>query len=520
MNLIPRPPTNDFQASARVSAGNFGELRADTRLSGPLKRDRVMGSFAFERGVRDGFVRDLKHPDRPLGGDDVTAARGQLRVVFDRRTNLLLSSDVDRQKGIPLTYNKVLVAKPGFQFDNPSDFHDVRTSLLAWNDTLHYGASARLTMALTPATTGQPDRVSKPGLRVRRGFRQHRTRRGADAPARTTTPAVPGGHALAPAARGDLGRWPVSLQRIRSPDDLVRSARRAIQRRLDPRIRHQPRGVRTGHLWTDVAGLGDRWRSLHPRRKGHRQCGGRYASRIRICRFPVRSTAIPIPLPTAPGRPDRPEMQLSNGGLAYVSATRGFKSGGFNISSTTPGRGTILSGRGARKGVEGARCWAGVPRFNTWAFCNGLHTNLQVRRHRHRGARHRQCRSATFAASKSKGRHWSASALHAGGGRPPVWLDSPDDRYMAVALDGTTGGVSGNRLNNAPERPDACGFPCGLGDIGNSSLMFPLSARSTAQSTVFNTPFNDNIQRQSPYGLLGAPRRIWTPQSPLSLVVE
>ena len=124
MNLISRPPTNDFQASARVSAGNFGELRADARLSGPLKRDRVMGSFAFERGVRDGFVRDLEHPDRPLGGDDVTAGRGQLRVVFDRRTNLLLSSDVDRQKGIPLTYNKVLVAKPGFQFDNPSDFHE------------------------------------------------------------------------------------------------------------------------------------------------------------------------------------------------------------------------------------------------------------------------------------------------------------------------------------------------------------------------------------------------------------
>ena len=77
------------------TAGNFGELRADARVSGPLIRDRVMGSVAFARGVQDGYVRDLEHPDHPLGGDDVTAARGQLRVVFDRRTNLLLSSDVD-----------------------------------------------------------------------------------------------------------------------------------------------------------------------------------------------------------------------------------------------------------------------------------------------------------------------------------------------------------------------------------------------------------------------------------------
>jgi iron complex outermembrane recepter protein len=60
MNLIPRPPTNDFQASAGFTAGNLGELRSNARVSGPLKRDRVMASLAVERGVRDGFVRDLE----------------------------------------------------------------------------------------------------------------------------------------------------------------------------------------------------------------------------------------------------------------------------------------------------------------------------------------------------------------------------------------------------------------------------------------------------------------------------
>ena len=96
MNLISKPPTNDFQASANLTAGNFGAFRGDALVSGPLKPDRVMGALAFARGVRDGYVRDLEHPDHPLGGDDVAAARGQLRVVFDRPTNVLLSSDVDR----------------------------------------------------------------------------------------------------------------------------------------------------------------------------------------------------------------------------------------------------------------------------------------------------------------------------------------------------------------------------------------------------------------------------------------
>lgn len=43
----------------------------------------VIDQTGFERGVRDGYVRDLEHPDHPLSGDDVTAARGQLLVVLD-----------------------------------------------------------------------------------------------------------------------------------------------------------------------------------------------------------------------------------------------------------------------------------------------------------------------------------------------------------------------------------------------------------------------------------------------------
>ena len=112
-----------------------------------------MGSVAIVRGVRDGYVRDLDHPDHPLGGDNVTAARGQMRVVFDRRTDLLVSSDVDRQVGTPLTFNKVIAAKPGFTFDNPPGLHDVRASALASNRTVQYGVSARLTRALSPSTT-------------------------------------------------------------------------------------------------------------------------------------------------------------------------------------------------------------------------------------------------------------------------------------------------------------------------------------------------------------------------------
>ena len=105
-----------------------------------------------------------------------------------------------------------------------------------------------------------------------------------------------------------------------------------------------------------------------------------------------------------------------------------------------------------------------------------------------------------FAASKWRTRHGSAAASKPGA--TSTWLDAIYDQYIAVAVDGATGDVSGNRLNNAPEWAGRLWVEW-TGDIGRSRRL-SIAADSTAQSTVFYTPFNDNIQRQSPYGLLGA----------------
>jgi len=81
-----------------------------------------------------------------------------------------------------------------------------------------------------------------------------------------------------------------------------------------------------------------------------------------------------------------------------------------------------------------------------------------------------------------------------------AWLDATYGRYVAVGLSGVTADVAGNRLNNAPELSGRAWVEwTHTGSLGHLSL----SADVTAQSTVFYTPFNDGIQQQSPYGLLG-----------------
>jgi outer membrane receptor protein involved in Fe transport len=148
INIFTRGPTNDTEASARVAVGSFDAMRAEARASGPIVRDRLLASAAFSRAYRDGFVRDLAHPDHPLGGEDSTAARGKVHVALDRRIDLLVSGDVFHQEPAPLVYAKVLAVKPGFQVANPPDLHVVRTSTLAASDYLHYGGAAQLNVRL------------------------------------------------------------------------------------------------------------------------------------------------------------------------------------------------------------------------------------------------------------------------------------------------------------------------------------------------------------------------------------
>ena len=142
----------------------------------------------------------------------------------------------------------------------------------------------------------------------------------------------------------------------------------------------------------------------------------------------------------------------------------------------------------------------GRSRFSTSAFVMD-YTNLQVQTPIGIGVLDiRNAAAATIRGIEVEGTSLIGLGIQAGGHL--TWLDATYDDYIAVAVEGFTGDVSGNRLNNAPEWAGRLWVEW-TGNIG-SSRRLSLSAESTAQSTVFFTPFNDSIQRQTPYGLLGA----------------
>ena len=106
--------------------------------------------------------------------------------------------------------------------------------------------------------------------------------------------------------------------------------------------------------------------------------------------------------------------------------------------------------------------------------------------------------AATIRGVELEGAWHAARALRLGGHL--AWLGRSLRRVLRGRRGVRPGDVSGRRLSNAPEWSGRLWleWTAAAGRAGTLSLR----ADSRWQSTVFYTPFNDTVKRQSPYGLL------------------
>ena len=192
------------------------------------------------------------------------------------------------------------------------------------------------------------------------------------------------------------------------------------------------------------------------------------------------------------------ELRLGEQALAYASATRGFKSGGFNASSPEPGRGYAPEWAWSYEAGLKSTFASGRARLNLAAF-HTHYTDLQVQTAIRPGVLDiSNAASADIRGVEMEGSWQPARALQVGGHL--AWLDARYDQYVAVGVGGVTGDVSGRRLSNAPRWSGRLwlDWRTGAGRAGTLSLR----AETRGQSIVFFTPFNDGVQRQSAYGVL------------------
>jgi iron complex outermembrane recepter protein len=501
INIVTRQPTNALETSVRLTAGNYDKLRAEGAVSGPLIKNKLMGNFAFLRGTRDGVVKDLNHPAHSLGSEDTWAGRGQLRVVLGANSELLMSGDYVRSEGVPLTYAKPIMAKPGFSFDNPSSLWAVRTSHLASGNNIQQGAAAKLVIRLNAATT----------LTSLTAYRRSDYRFFIDSDATEL-----------PVLTSDV---PDLQHQVSQEVTLVQHKSKLIwiagafffgdQNEGQVEITVYPRGIQSRPFATVRAKasalFGQFTCPLSNRvsltggvrytdeQKDLDSTGGEYVIGTAILNNPASFYDFVDSATYHAWTPKGSiEVQASRDTFVYFSATRGFKSGGFNITAQEPGKAFGPEFAWSYEGGLKRTMAGGRVRANTALFYNA-YQNLQVQSF----VRPAVIDVSNAGAATIKGLEVEVAET-AGRGVQLAgnvsWLEATYDRYLARVSGGTTFDAAGNRLNNAPEwsGSGSAVYEFATGRTGTASVRGDVSC----QSRVFFTPVNDAIESQRAYLLV------------------
>jgi outer membrane receptor protein involved in Fe transport len=142
------------------------------------------------------------------------------------------------------------------------------------------------------------------------------------------------------------------------------------------------------------------------------------------------------------------QLRIARDTFLYGSAARGFKSGGLNVTASTPGSAYLPEFAWTYEiGIKRTMAHERV-RLNAAMFYND-YSNLQVQTFVEAGV----TRISNAAVSTIKGAEIETAAAAWRGLQLAghlAWLDAKYDRYDAVGPGDVRGDASGHRLNNAP----------------------------------------------------------------------
>ena len=192
------------------------------------------------------------------------------------------------------------------------------------------------------------------------------------------------------------------------------------------------------------------------------------------------------------------QVQASRDTFFYLSATRGFKSGGLNITARRPGGAFRPEFAWSYEGGLKRTMAEGRVRVNAAAFYND-YQDLQVQTFIQTGV----VLVSNAASATIKGLEVEAAATVRRGLQLTgslSWLDATYDRYEAVGPGDVRGDAAGHHLNNAPEwsGSGSAVYELATGRSGTASLRGDVSW----QSGVFFSPFNTVIEAQRAHALV------------------
>jgi iron complex outermembrane receptor protein len=108
INVISRKPGNDFAAKAQLTYGNYDFLRGEAYVSGPLVTDKVAASISVIGTRRDGYLKNIAPGVGDLDNEKTYGTRGQIRFTPSEPLEIILRADYLKSDDALAGYVKML----------------------------------------------------------------------------------------------------------------------------------------------------------------------------------------------------------------------------------------------------------------------------------------------------------------------------------------------------------------------------------------------------------------------------
>jgi iron complex outermembrane recepter protein len=480
-------------------------------VSGPLSGDTLSASLSAMRSERDGYFENVVASGNDRGSEDNYSVRGQLRATPNDNLEMLLRADYMNEKGIP-SQNQALLL-PFFPVaggpENPvtasvrGDWHKVAVNTPSRFDKTLQGVSAEVTYQFSDAMT----------LKSLTAYREQSTTGLNDTDASDLNRQTTGvdedqdqlSQELTLSGEGDRAKYVVGLyyfdEHIETGGDGVFAIVANFKTRPTPTVDTKALAAfgqfdyKLGDRFTLTAGL-----RYSDENKDFNQLLDRVSGTtgLSLPGFPVRY------LREGNYKAWTPkfglQFQATDDVMLYASATRGFKSGGYNFSSAN-----------AIHGYGPETLWSYEAGFKTDLADNRVRLNGSVFQYDYKDLQVQafitpgvtDITNASDAEVKGVELELQArptAALTVGA--TLNYLDATYKNFPAAPITGGTFDATGKRLNSSP-KTSYTGFAqyeFGLGERGSLNLRGEYSWKDRQ----FFTVVNDAIQTTPSYGLANA----------------
>jgi len=145
INVISRRPSNEVEGKAQLTYGNYNFMRAEGYLSGPIVEDKIAGSFSFMGTKRDGYLKNIVPGIGDADNERTHGGRGQLRFTPSAPLEIILRGDYVKSNDSLAGYIKLLQATPDPLANSVlGDFRKIAVNIRPSSERRQWGVAAEV----------------------------------------------------------------------------------------------------------------------------------------------------------------------------------------------------------------------------------------------------------------------------------------------------------------------------------------------------------------------------------------